>query len=247
VPLYHQVYERVRDAIVGAVYGPGAPVPAEREICLMLEVSRITVRKAFERLVQEGLVVRRQGGGTNVADKPLVPAMRGNMESLFENVALIAASTTGRLVELVEAVPEGAVREALHLRRAVKAQRSVHVRLRDGEPLGLIVAWVPLALAHGIGAADIEAMPMISLLAGRGARPAWAQQSIGATAADADQATLLRVSDGAPLVRLTRIVYDLGDRPIEHLTAYYRSDRYEYRTVLRGQAPRRGVAGKRRR
>mgnify|MGYP002382415127 CR=1 FL=1 len=202
-------------------------------------MSRITAQKAFERLVQEGLVTRHRGQGSRVALHPRVPAMSADMQALLDNVAVIAAATTGRLVELVEAVPEPPIRAALQLARGAKAQRSVHLRLRDGVPLGLIVTWVPLALAIGITAADIEQTPMITMLEHRGVRPAWAVQTIGATTADARAARLLDVTTGAPLVTVQRVVYDRRDRPIEHLYAAYRADRYEYRTVIRREAPRR--------
>lgn len=239
VPLYHQVFERLRDGIISGTYSAGDRLPSEREICEAFGVSRITAQKAFERLAQEGLVIRRRGIGSLVADRPNLPAMSGDMQALLENVTVIAAATTGRLVELVEVSLNEEIRREMQLGRGTKAQRSVHLRLRDGMPLGLIVAWVPVALARGITAEDIEHTPMISLLEGRGMHPSWAVQSIGATVADARQADLLGVTAGAPLVRLKRIVYDRRDRPIEHLTAFYRADRYEYRTVLRRDAPRR--------
>ncbi|MEO7402249.1 MAG: UTRA domain-containing protein, partial [Burkholderiales bacterium] len=103
----------------------------------------------------------------------------------------------------------------------------------DAAPFGLITTHVPLDVANQITERDIEATPMLVLLEARGFAPTWARQSLGALPADRGTARALSVEVGAPLVRLERVVYGAADRPIEHLLALYRADRYEYRTILR--------------
>ena len=69
LPLYQQLQRRLRDAIENRIVGPDDALPPERELAEELAVSRITVRKAIEGLVEEGLLVRRQGSGTFVSNR----------------------------------------------------------------------------------------------------------------------------------------------------------------------------------
>ena len=236
VPLYHQVYRRLRDNILAGAWRPGELLPSEREICDMFGVSRITAQKAVEQLVGEQLVRRQQGRGSFVAERINVPPMPGNLQALLDNVVAIGAATRGRLIELAAERPPEDVREAMRLGPRELAQRSWHVRFRGDTPLGLFTTWVPMDVARGISGADIERAPMLQLLEERGVQVAWAAQSVGATVADPVTAGHLDIVPGTPLVRLHRLVHDQSDRPVEHLTSLYRGDLYEHRSILRREA-----------
>lgn len=67
-PLYQQVANDLHEAIVNDVYHVGARVPTETELSRLYDVSRITIRKAIEMLVEEGLLAKRQGKGTFVQE-----------------------------------------------------------------------------------------------------------------------------------------------------------------------------------
>jgi len=234
IPLYHQLYVALRDGIVSGAYPAGTALPSERALMATYQVSRVTVQRAIGQLQSERYVSREQGRGSFVCDT--LPTMPNNasMRALLENVAAIGTATEGRLLEIGEVAPEPRVRAALQLPERAQVHRSVHLRLKDGEPLGLITAYVPREIGRFISARDVETKPMLVLLQQRGAQPAWASQIIGAVAAQADAAGQLGVGPGAPLVRVQRIVHDVKDRPIEYLDALYRGDRYEHRTMLRG-------------
>jgi GntR family transcriptional regulator len=159
--------------------------------------------------------------------------MPGTMQALLENVAAIGASTTGRLIEIGLARPPEAVRLAMAVGQGARLHRSRHLRLRQDEPIGLITTWLPRSIGRGISAADVERSPMLALLEQRGVKVAWATQSIAAVLADAEVAGHLGIAAGQPLVHLQRLVHDEQDRPVEQLSALYRADRYEYRSLLR--------------
>lgn len=235
-PLYHQLYITLRDGIRSGAYPAGAPLPSERALMRLFEVSRITTQRAVAQLQTEGYVVRRQGSGSYVADGLPPGPINANMQAVIDNVVAIGATTEGRIVEIANVVPAAEVRMALALKSGAKVQRSVHTRSRNGDSIGLFTTCVPMDIGRQIGPQDIEAKPMLLLLESIGAHPTWASQAIGVELADARTAKLLDIARGDPLVRLQRVVYDHQDRPVEHLVALYRGDRYEYRTVLRRDA-----------
>lgn len=236
VPLYHQLYATLRDQIIAGTYGRDDALPSERELARIYGVSRITAQRAMEELESAGLVRREHGRGTFVARTAQPAPINANMQALIDNVVALGAVTTGRIVKVETIAPPPEIRDALQLGTREAAHHSMHVRLRDGEAFGLIETWVPRDVGARITRADIEAKPMLVLLEEKGARPTWATQAIGAKPASADEARHLGVDAGAALVRLQRLVHDARDRPVEHLVALYRGDRYEYRTVLRRDA-----------
>ncbi|MGE4334907.1 MAG: GntR family transcriptional regulator [Pigmentiphaga sp.] len=233
IPLYHQLYVALRDAILSGVYPPGTALPSERTLMARHKVSRMTVQRAISQLQSESYVSREHGRGSFVCATLPTRPNSASMKALLDNVMAIGEATEGRLLELADVIPEPRIRNALQLPERAKVQRSVHLRLRDDEPLGVITTCVREDIGRFISAHDIETKPMLVLLEQRGLHPAWASQVIGAMAATATVATHLGIPEGEPLVRVRRVVHDLKDVPIEYLDALYRADRYEHRTVLR--------------
>ena len=84
--------------------------------------------------------------------------------------------------------------------------------------------------------------PMFELLGTVGIRVARADQFIGATLAGVEAARALGVEVGAPLLRLSRTVFDDEDRPVERVVALYRADAYQYHMTLEHHARTRGEA-----
>lgn len=234
IPLYHQLYVALRDGIVSGAYPSETALPSERALMATYKVSRMTVQRAISQLQSEGYISREHGRGSFVC--PTLPTMPNNasMRALLANVAAIGSATEGKLLEIAELVPEPTVRNALQLPERTPVHRSVHLRIMDGEPLGVITTYVPREIGRFISPRDIETKPMLVLLEQRGSRPAWASQVIGAIEASPAVARQLGVPKGSPLVQLQRVVHDVKDKPIEYLDALYRADRYKHRTILRG-------------
>ena len=232
-PLYHQLFTTLRDQILAGTYRAGDTLPSERDLARLYGVSRITAQRAVDELEVARFIRREHGRGTFVTEQRAPAPMNANMQALIDNVTSIGAATTGRVIELSECVPAIEVQIAMRLKPNEQVQRSVHVRLKDDAPIGMITTHVPLDIGRRISAADIAARPMLTLLESRGVQVAWAQQAIGAEAASAATASHLDVAVASPLTRLQRVVYDRDDRVVEHLIALYRSDRYELRSVLR--------------
>jgi GntR family transcriptional regulator len=249
VPLYHQVYLVLRENIRNGVYDAGA-VPTEAELCAIFGVSRITVKRAMHELAKEGLVVRQRGRGTFVAEASRRPsAERDPLNDLLRNVMAIGASTEMKRLDGGIVPAPADVAPKLNCPPGTPVYLFNQIRLRQGEPIGLIRAYVPRDVADRLSDRDTSAQPVLAQLQRAGVAVARAEQAITASIADPTTAAALAVDVGAPLIRLTRQVFDARDRPVEWMTALYRADRYEYRTTLQrgglvtdGQAPgRRGA------
>jgi GntR family transcriptional regulator len=72
-PLFYQLAKKIRGKIISKEYGPGELLPSEKEFCDKHQISRGTVRQAFQELIKDGLVIRKQGKGTFVAEETIPP------------------------------------------------------------------------------------------------------------------------------------------------------------------------------
>ena len=135
-PLYQQLMSRLRDDIVAGVYAPGARIPSEQVLCDTYGVSRVTVRKAMLDLVQEGLLVRRQGKGTFVAQERIQRDLQ-QITSFSQACRQNGHAAGARLIsaELAEASASDA--EKLGLAPGSAVVEIIRLRLCDGEPVML--------------------------------------------------------------------------------------------------------------
>jgi GntR family transcriptional regulator len=213
--LHRQVYLVLRERLLAGVFQAGQQLPPEPALCQQFGVSRITLRRAVSDLEREGLLQRVQGRGTFVR-APAAPALaaRGS-EGYIEDLRHLTADTTVKVLEFDEVPASPRVAERLQVPVGALVQRSVRVRVRQGQPMVLLTAWVPLPLASTITRADLARRSLNQLLAERGVRVGRLVQEISATLADPMQAERLQVEVGSALIVVDRLVHDQAGRPVE--------------------------------
>lgn len=232
-PRYYQVYVTLRAWVRDGTYGPGAQIPTELELCKLFDVSRITIRKAIEDLVREGWLVRHQGRGTFVELSSARAPASLDLREAMNQVADLGAATQVRDARVSLVLADDETLAALGLDPGERVQVASHVRVLRGVPLGHITTYIPLDIAKKVGsAATKKPLPMFELLERSGIRVREADQWIGATLATLEMGRALGVDVGAPLLKLTRIVYGPRGRPVERVVALYRADAYQYRMHL---------------
>lgn len=231
-PLYHQIYVLLREQILGGIYGDNELVPTEQELTRRFGVSRITAKRALNELAAEGLVVRRRGKGTTVASRVAVPAVNANISGLLENLLMMGLKTKVEILDLAYVPASDDVAKALAVSAGAEVQRAVRVRSLDGAPLSYTTSYVPAALGRTYSRKDLATKPLLELLERAGVLIGSADQSIGAVLADSVVAPRLGVRIGAPLLSVTRTVFDQHGRPVEYIAILYRPDRYQYRMKL---------------
>ncbi len=213
------VREHVRALVAGAA--PGSPAPSERELVQQFGVARMTVRQAMDALVGEGLLERIPGRGTFVA-RPRRPANR--LSSFSEEMArrgLLAESQT--LVARREQAGPGVAR-ALDLTEGDAVIHWRRLRRADSIPMCIEDAYLNEVLIPGFLQAGMPTSLYDSLHA-RGLRPTWAEDSVSADVATSEEASLLEVAVGAPVLRHSRRGL-CGDRIVEVSRTVFRADRY---------------------
>ena len=215
-----QVREYVRELISGA--DPGSPAPSERELVQHFGVARMTVRQALDALVAEGLLERVPGRGTFVARAGADAQVQ--LTSYTEDMqrrGMMPGSKT--LLARMEAAGPGVAR-ALEIREGDKVVHWQRLRLADGLPMCIEDAY----LADSIAPRFLEQGLPESLyveLRRRDLLPTWGEDSVESAVARGDEAELLGISRGEPVLRIARRAF-AGNIAVEVSRSTYRADRF---------------------
>jgi GntR family transcriptional regulator len=234
-PLYQQLQRALRDAIEDNRLAADEALPPERELAEEFGISRITVRKALDALVGEGMLTRRQGAGTFVTARG-----ETRVEKSFSKLSSFSEDmiSRGRRPESVwlsrsagTVTPEEAL--TLGLSPGSVVYRFNRIRYADGEPMALEYSTVPgfcLASEMSVGESLYEALDQHS------ARPARALQRLRAILFTGERAKLMGIEDGAPGLLIERRGFLKDGRPVEVTKSYYRGDAYDFVAELNTSA-----------
>jgi GntR family transcriptional regulator len=239
LPKYHQIYLVLREQLEEGRYAAGVP----GELLLMKEfgVARVTVRRALERLVADGLIERAPGRGTVAIVRNGTPVAgrgtgsdgsRARLTGLLENIVSMGLRTKVRVIDCDVVPATEPVAQRLALASGAWVQKAVRVRSTREGPLSHITTHVPADLAQGFGKRELAKKPILILLEGSGVRIGRATQTISARLADAAVARLLGVEVGSALLAVSRLIFDDKERPVQWLNGLYRPDRYQYEMEL---------------
>ena len=207
----------------------GAPIPAERELAVRLNVARETVRQAIRELVVAGRL-RREGRATVVAGPKLVQplALASYTEGIREagrrpGRAAIALGRLDAEAPLAEALDIGLGDPVAHLER---------VLLCDDQPVGLENTYLPLHRFPGVLDEFDPTTSLYAYIEGCGVRFATATEQIETMLASPREARLLRTNPALPMLHLNRLSRDAAGRPIERVRSLFRGDRFSFTTTL---------------
>ncbi len=235
VAMHRQLAQRLRTAIANGIHKPGDRIPTEPELIERYNVSRITARQAVESLAAEGLVIRKQGKGTFVAE----PVVRHNMldlRGIYDEMVAQGLEPKTEIVEFIEAVPPPRVAEQLRTgaRPLISWKRLYRLK---GVPFGL--SCVHLSLSDGkVTREQVERHPTYSVLEKLlGYSIERADVSISYQRATQELRKILRLPAGAPIMMLERISYSGDGVPREHTLYYAKAESYVFSIKVRGKLP----------
>lgn len=232
VPLYHQIFLQLHAEILSGVRGPGSRLPTEQQLSASFNVSRITARRALDELAQAGLVARKQRIGTVVTFQAATRPLEGDIDQALESLIAFGRNTRVQLIALETVKASPPMTQLLQVEPSTPLVRAVRVRWQDDLPLGHFVTHVPSALGINLTRTSLKKTPMLALIKEAGIKIGAAEQTVSATLADAQLADHLGVDMGSALIKVGRIVFDSEKRPVQHIQAHFRPDRYQIRLDL---------------
>lgn len=227
-PLYMQIARKLSDDVRNGRYQVDQALPSERTLSELLDVSRVTARKAIDQLVEQGLVVRRRGSGNYIA--PRIEQPLSNLSSFSEQLQQRGYRPGSRWLkrDIVSASAEEQL--SLALSPNTKVARLERLRLADD----VVMAYEVSVLPHSI-VADPQAIgaSLYEYLSSIGRAPVRALQHIRAMNAGAVLAGQLGVPEGQAVLFITRIAYLESGQAVELTHSYCRSDHYDFVAEMR--------------
>ncbi len=222
VPLYHQLAEQLSHAITGGELQPGDPFENEIAVAERLQVSRPTVRRAIQELVDQGLLVRRRGLGTTVANSKV--HRKFELTSLYDDLLRDRREPRTTVLKHEIGTNERAA-SALDLPADTPLLSLTRVRYAGETPLALMRNWLPPALSD-LSREDLETQGLYAALRDRGVKPVVAQQSIGARMPTTLERRHLEIRGSQPVLTMTRMAFDSGGKAVEFGDHSYRASDY---------------------
>lgn len=222
-PLYQQLRRALREALKKSLLGADDALPAERDLAVQFAVSRITVRKAIDGLVSEGLLVRRQGSGTFVLAR-----MEKNFSKLTSfSEDMRARGRTPRSVWLQRSAGSVTPEESLTLRSSpgTPVYRFHRIRFANDAPMSLEYATI---LASCLPALESVESSLYEALERAGNRPVRALQRLRAVLLNGAQAKLLQTKERDAGLLVERLGFLKHGRAAEFTQSYYRGDIYDF-------------------
>lgn len=225
IPLYIQIEQGIQGLIVQGELGAGDKIPSEIDLAEHYRVSRMTARKAVDRLVSSGILFRKQGKGTYVNSQRIQHGLSTKLSfsAAMESLGL-QHSTRVLVSDLVQAPTH--VLAALRETGSGRAIRIKRVRMVAGEPVALHDTFLPsaysLILEEDLSGSLTRAMISV------GARVVTVRDTVSATLANELHASLLNTNVGGPLLEIHGLGFGDDGSPLRFTEAFYRGDRFTF-------------------
>ena len=234
VPRYYQLKEFIRERIRSGEWTPGMLIPSERELCERYGISRMTARQAITELVNEGLLYREQGKGTFVdRARPKIPQQLMSLTGFTQDIRGREQRPGAHVLEAGMWDADGATAEALRIKPGQPVFRLRRLRLADTEPLAIETTRVNFIGCERLLDYDLEHDSLYRVLTEIfDMPPVAADQEIEADLAGAEEANLLGLTPGDPVLRTRRTTTTRRGQPIEFAVSLYRGDKYRFFTRL---------------
>ncbi len=229
VPLYYQLAEQLEQAIATGQLSPGFKLDNEISMADQLGLSRPTMRRAIQELVDKGLLVRKRGVGTQVVHGRVRRELE--LTSLYDDLRATGQQpATKVLVNQVEPAP-AEVADELRIAEGDEVLRLERLRLADDEPLAVLRNWLPADVIAPTDE-DLENGGLYQLIRGAGTHVQIARQRIGARGATTQEARLLGGRKNDAVLTMQRTAYTDSGRAIEYGDHCYRPEAYSFEVTL---------------
>jgi GntR family transcriptional regulator len=224
-PLYNQIQEYIAELILSGKLAPDTKIQSEREFSEDLGVSRMTVRRALTELVHEGLLERRHGSGTYVA-QPKVTYEAREMINYIQAMNERNIATASQLLEFEVMAASRRLAELLGIQIGSPLYHVSVLRFANRVPVILERGFFSQSRWPKLEEWDLEKTSVYDLLTSvYKVTPSRISQTVEAVVAIDTVAQQLRVEEGFPLLLLSRIMYSKGtDQPVVFSQDFLRSD-----------------------
>lgn len=234
IPYYVQLKGALAEAIESGRWKPGDRLPSEPELCDLFGVSRTVVRQALKDMTYEGLVLREKGRGTFVAEPKISSSsLVHSLVGFYEDMAERGLPPVTQVLEQAIEPASSKLAVSLELEPMTPVIKLVRLRFVEQEPIVLVTSYLPYNLCPKLMGADLSQQSLYAFLKQQyGLSVASGRRRIDAVAANEQEASLLQIEMGAPLLRLDSVSYLEDGTPLEYFHGVFRGDRSRFEVEI---------------
>lgn len=226
VPLHAQVEELMRRMSSDPAYKSGKLLPNEIDLAKKLGISRNTVRQATNKLVYEGILIRKKGVGTWFADKSVNTRIR-NWLSFSQEMKSLGIKIINYAINTEWVIPDHDVADFFGISKTQRILKMERLRGREEGPFVFFISYFHPRI--GLTGEEDYTRPLYEILEKDYATVVKiSKEELSAISADKILAKKLGIKPGDPILKRKRMVYDPGSRPVEYNVGYYRADSFVY-------------------
>lgn len=226
VPIYIQIHDALKAKIERDEWRIGDRLPSERELAQQFHVSRMTLRQAIQLLSDEGILERKIGSGTYVANQKVQEKMVGTT-SFTEIMQAQGRVPSSKVTSFFVTTPSSSEREQLQLAADDQVVRMERIRYADNIPICFEVATLPARLVEHLSKEKIT-RSLYAALSSEGKVIGRANQTISATIASEHVADFLQIKKGDAILRLRQVSFFDKGEPFEYVRTQYVASRFEF-------------------
>ncbi|MDX9864072.1 MAG: GntR family transcriptional regulator [Anaerolineaceae bacterium] len=232
-PFYLQLKGFLQRRIDEGVWTPNEMLPSESQLCAAYDISRTVVRQALREMEYEGQIYRRKGKGTFVAEPKILESLAQRLTGFHQDMAEQGLSIGDDVLFLGVVPADGKVAGFLKLDPGVDVIKLRRLRHVEGAPIALVTTYLPASLCGKVLEADFRNQSLYVFLEREcGLVIDHGRRMIEAVAANEEEAGLMQVRRGAPMVLLDSISYLEDGLPVEYYHAVHRGDRTRFEIEL---------------
>ena len=226
-PVYIQIHDEIHEAIEAGRWVPGDKIPAERELAEQFGVSRMTLRQAVMMLVDEGILERRVGSGTYVAERKVQEQLNG-VTSFTEMMAAAGKVATSRTISFHIGKASNSEQEQLQLGDDDQVLRMERVRYGNDEPIAFEVASIPASLVDGLARESLTNSCTAHCRNNGAYGLGMLNKTVTAAAVTERVAEYLAIKRGDPVLVMRQLTFDTAGKPFEYVRTQYVGSRFEF-------------------
>ncbi|WP_239019288.1 GntR family transcriptional regulator [Novacetimonas pomaceti] len=223
MPLYLQLEARLRHMIDSGQLRRGDVIPAERELASMTGVSRVTVRKAMGKLVQDGLVIQKTGAGTFVSGRFSQPL--SELSGFSQDMRARGFTPGSHWLDRQHAMAGPDEAMALGIAPGTRITRLKRIRTADDEPMAIETA---IVTARDLPDPSMVQDSLYAAFRARGLVAVRALQRLRAGLATQQEAQWLHLKPHAAILRIERRAFLADGRVLDVTYSTYRGDMYDF-------------------
>jgi GntR family transcriptional regulator len=233
IPYYIQLMAILKEKVQAGIWVPGEQIPGEQELCTLYRVSRTVVRQALRELELEGVINRRKGKGTFISLPKISEGLVHKLTGFYQDMVERGLKPVTKVLHQDVTPANEKVARFLNIQPGDQVIDILRLRYVDSEPIHLVTTYIPFEICPALATVDLTNRSLYEFLETEcGSLIAKGKRYIEAVLADENEAELLGIERGAPLIMLDSISYSENGKPIEYYHALHRGDRSRFEVEL---------------